>query len=70
MSYTKPETKSKTKSEVIVIRVTAKQKQAIQDKAQHLGLSLSDFMRLIALVSKIEVHHSCLTNEANQNGPT
>lgn len=59
-----------TKSEVIVVRVTTKQKRTIRDKAQHLGLSLSDFVRLVALASKIEVYRSCSTSEANQNGPT
>lgn len=37
------------KKELIAVRVTEKEKELIQDKADKLGLSISSFVRMLAL---------------------
>lgn len=37
------------KKEVIVVRVTEKEKDIIQEKADKVGLSISSFVRMLAL---------------------
>ena len=37
------------KKELIAVRVTEKEKESIQDKADKLGLSISSFVRMLAL---------------------
>lgn len=46
---------SKTGQSSITIRCTAHEHKQITDKAKQAGLSLSDYIRLVALNSKIEV---------------
>lgn len=37
------------KQEVITVRVTPKEKETIQEKADKVGLSISSFVRMLAL---------------------
>ena len=37
------------KQEVIAVRVTLKEKETIQEKADKVGLSISSFVRMLAL---------------------
>lgn len=37
------------KQEVIAVRVTPKEKETIQEKADKVGLSISSFVRMLAL---------------------
>ena len=37
------------KQEVIAVRVTSKEKETIQEKADKVGLSISSFVRMLAL---------------------